>query len=653
MEDDSNLPSRLTPNQLKALAFEKAQGGTSFKDVKSRKDQGKIETLSRKLKADDKKINDIDTDVKEFTNKPIKQNKQAGTVLTIPPSEYKPGQYKQKPILNYINKLREKIFGSKRGTQEENELRKDLIKVGTQTVIVNKLLETNTETLHEVAKKDIELAKLLKRLGDSRNAELSKKVESGQEIFPEEAGEIVGHLEDVAYGLDNVGVALKLEIPDVIQTVQDLLNNNKLDIDTRRQYFADLAKVLSSEDVNIDPKLLEDIKNINIKATNFTEKELESLNSILDTLKATSTGEKIYGSIKDLKKQLGTIILNQEELHEFQEQEGAKKLTSKGLGAIPEQVKSGLLNSLFASLGLPGLGSLLGALGVDAVGLATKGIGAISSLPKFLKGVVGSGESTSLGGGFLSGAIESIQGILTKVAQTFTEVIAPVVVFASAISGAVTGIMETMDEWKNFFSGLWDLGKSFVGLISRLVGNLEDAVPILKPIIEGLKDFASFIFKLPVTLVKMIFEGFKNIFGWLGIGAGGLGDLFKSGAKFLDTIGVSGNTDITNTGDTIGMNMAIPTSNAAVSPLAYNMPVQTMGAVNPSIPSMDTSASATVSKLDNMSMVNQAKIADNSGKQITVPVIIPQDKKTNQPANRQHGVDDLSTAMMNNGLINQ
>jgi len=629
MDDESKLPSRLTPNQIEALALEKESGKrSSYQDIKSKKDKARIETQYRKLKKDDKKVDLIDKDLKDYTSRSVadlKEEPSEGTRIAAP-SSYKPGQYKQRPVLNYINKLREKVFGSRIGTKDENELRKDLIKVGTQTVIVNKLLEANTETLHEVAKKDIELAKLLKRLGDPRVPELAKKVESGQEVYPEEAREIVGHLEDVAIGLDSVGVALKLEMPDVIQTVQDLINNNKLDLDSRRKVFSDLIKVL--KDSKTDPKLLEEIRNTNIKSVNFTEKELDSLNAILDTLKATTIDEKIYGTIKELKQKLGSILLTQEDLNEFFEKEYAGKsakesLVGKGLGAIPDQAKSGIINSLFAALGLPGLGQLLSSLGIDVVGLATKGISALGSLGGFLGGA---GE-----GGVISGAIEGIESLLTKIPGIST-VISEIAVFGSAITGFVSGIMATMDEWKNFFSGIFEFGKSLINLGGRLISGLEEAIPILKPIIEGLKEFAKFIFELPVKLIKLIFEGFKNIGGWIGVGAGKLGDLFKAGASFLDTVA--------------------PAATAA-GPGGMAVPVPTtQGAVTPVTPAMDTSASTMATSLDHQERVNQAKMTDNTAKPMTVPVIVPQDKKGTQVSNRQHGVDDLSTALMNNGMIN-
>jgi hypothetical protein len=148
---------------------------------------------------------------------------------------------------------------------------------------------------------------------------------------------------------------------------------------------------------------------------------------------------------------------------------------------------------------------------------------------------------------------DSLMPIL-KVAQTaFTDVIAPVLVFGSAIYGAIQGVMETADEWGKFFQGIFDLGKAVGAVVLKFI----ESIPFLKYIKDTLVNVASGLYKVgkfllidgPMTIVKLIAEGWKKIFGWLGIGAGKLGESMTGLAKSLspDSFSMAPDTPMSNT----------------------------------------------------------------------------------------------------------
>ena len=125
---------------------------------------------------------------------------------------------------------------------------------------------------------------------------------------------------------------------------------------------------------------------------------------------------------------------------------------------------------------------------------------------------------------------------ILKVAQTaFTDVILPVMVFGSAIWGAIQGIMDTAGEWGKFFQGIFDLGKAVGAVVLKFL----ESVPLLKYMKDTLVAVAKGIYQVgkfllidgPMTIMKLIAEGWKNIFGWLGIGAGKLGESMTALAK--------------------------------------------------------------------------------------------------------------------------
>lgn len=148
---------------------------------------------------------------------------------------------------------------------------------------------------------------------------------------------------------------------------------------------------------------------------------------------------------------------------------------------------------------------------------------------------------------------DSLMPIL-KVAQTaFTDVIAPVLVFGSAIYGAIQGVIETADEWGKFFQGIFDLGKAVGAVVLKFI----ESIPFLKYIKDTLVSVASGLYKVgkfllidgPMTIVKLIAEGWKKIFGWLGIGAGKLGESMTGLAKSLspDSFSMAPETPMSNT----------------------------------------------------------------------------------------------------------
>jgi len=131
--------------------------------------------------------------------------------------------------------------------------------------------------------------------------------------------------------------------------------------------------------------------------------------------------------------------------------------------------------------------------------------------------------------------MDSILPIL-KIAQTaFTDIIAPVMIFGSAIWGAIQGVMETASEWGKFFQGIFDLGKAVGGVVLKFI----ESIPLLKfmkdtlvTIAKGLYNVGKFLLiDGPMTIMKLIAEGWKQIFGWLGIGAGKLGESMSALAK--------------------------------------------------------------------------------------------------------------------------
>jgi hypothetical protein len=119
--------------------------------------------------------------------------------------------------------------------------------------------------------------------------------------------------------------------------------------------------------------------------------------------------------------------------------------------------------------------------------------------------------------------------ILRTFGSVLLRVVAPIIVFGTALYGIVEGIMETADEWKKYFQGFWDLGKAIIGITTDLV----TSIPYIKQITDGLMTFAKFVGNLPIMLLKMIAGGWQKIAGWLGIAGGKQGEMMSDLAKLM------------------------------------------------------------------------------------------------------------------------
>ncbi len=130
---------------------------------------------------------------------------------------------------------------------------------------------------------------------------------------------------------------------------------------------------------------------------------------------------------------------------------------------------------------------------------------------------------------------ELIEPILAMGRVVLEEVVAPILVFGSAIYGAIEGIMDTLDDWKDFFKGIFDLGKAVSDVVINFVESskyLKMAKDAIVAVVSEIFRFAKFmVTEMPIVLMKLIAQGWAKIFGWLGIGAGSLGKEMSSIAK--------------------------------------------------------------------------------------------------------------------------
>jgi hypothetical protein len=169
--------------------------------------------------------------------------------------------------------------------------------------------------------------------------------------------------------------------------------------------------------------------------------------------------------------------------------------------------------------------------------------GFFGAIKSFLSGALGvllspfSGAikliTTSLGfvGSLFDILMSPIKSITARLGF-FGEVFLPLVVIGTALYGAFKGVMDTLGEWGTFFGGIFDMGKSLLGLTGRFL----ESIPWLDQLVTAIKDAAMFLVTLPAKILGLVMEGWKNIFGWLGVGAGDIGKKMSDWSKSMDKV---------------------------------------------------------------------------------------------------------------------
>jgi len=599
-------------------------------------------------------------------------------------------------VTKMVRQARQFLTGSKVASPIEEAIRKELIPFTSKAAITKKFIEQNLAALSDVAKTNQSVAEILKHIEDPKYQKsmdmIVSKLTKNEEIFPEEMKEMISYFENVAGGLENVGVELSYSLPNLIKNVQEVIGNNKLDLKTKREALNTLLKVLNEQ--KIQNSSIDALEKLSSDQLNFSEEQVNQITTLSTGLLSDKEvqDKKLFGTFSDLNKKVGAVLLNIKEWKEFAEKPSdtddtvKESLLSKGLGAVGTGVKQGLLDTAFAAIGLPGLGTLLGGLGVDplkGVGSIFKGLGGLFKGGSKVGGLAEGGEAFAAEGSTLLKTFGALGRGLSPIIELFSELIIPLVTLGSALYGAVNGIMNTLDEWKKFGSGILDFGKSLFNYFERLyhyvdalIENFAKANPVLGGLIHGLEAIVSTIIHLPEIIIKKVVEGFENIFGWLGIGAGKAGSVFSDWSKKLDsflpekktteagakaeqqvaateTTALPMSPEVASTPNVLSTLTGSDRLNAAnasqLNPQSANFLTPPIGKTTATPVELNTQSSALATNQYVEDRQAQQRSAERSSQPIVVQV--PPATPPPQPSVRKNQVDDFGVAIANLGLL--
>ncbi len=140
-------------------------------------------------------------------------------------------------------------------------------------------------------------------------------------------------------------------------------------------------------------------------------------------------------------------------------------------------------------------------------------------------------KEAGLAAGQLTAAAQGPMGRLLGIFGKMLGPIGAITVGLTAFWGAIEGIVETSEEWGKFFHGIGSL----VSALANVVTNFIFTNKVISTLANGIWDVGKFlIITIPSKLLSLIKEGWKNLFGWMGVGAGRIGEILESAAKEID-----------------------------------------------------------------------------------------------------------------------
>jgi hypothetical protein len=606
-------------------------------------------------------------------------------------------------LLNKASGARESMFGSKVATEDQKEIRKQFQKVAQQAVILQNIIQDNSSLLAEKAKQDKDVAALLKEVKENKElVNILEKVSNGQELYGGELMSAAEFMQRITKTLDKTGISLEMGLHDAIEALTKFTNNTELDVGARRQSFEDMQKLLGKMKIKTDS--VEKLLAIDSKRLNFTEQENADIASTLKGIRNEMEEGKIQdikmtGTVRELNNTLGSVVLTNSELKAFMEEKDAKgdsmlEKLKGGLGAQGKGIKGGLIGTLGAAMGVPGLDMLLGdaseliGLGQDAwkggkgllkggkaligkgAGLFGKGAGLLgkgADLAEGVSGVAGRGifgmgqKAMGAGAGML-GKMGGMGGLLKGGGKLLGKAALPLALAMAAfdfhggykdaanISGKDEKDVTTGDKIQAGVSGMLE-GLSF-GLVDAksIFKGIDDGIEffigpdgILTQMWEGLKGIGKKIgslFDLD-AITKSLMDGFDAVFGEKGFFGGAKGIIDKIvGFMEMTPIGmlIKGAMKI---GDWLvgsGKGDQIPVAAGGASSLPMNL---------------DTRSFGMMSSQEKEDRNMQRGIFENSGKSNTVVVQSPQSNNQQKGASRASRIDDLGLAVINSSMMDR
>jgi len=421
-------------------------------------------------------------------------------------------------FLSGFKNLTKKISGNKETTPEEKKIRNNLVKVGNQLTLTQKIILANTDTITELATDNAAVAELQEKMSSEQFQhfkELQAKLISGEEINAKEANKIVSFMEDVTAGLEDVGAVLEVPFNTVTSSIEELISNDKINQNDRRDMLKQLISVANNTEVGNDLNLqqleaLDELEKLNLDDINISGDQKDDIKKLVNQLGGDAASEaKMRGTLGELNTNMDSMVLTNQELNETldkptEDGESLKDMFTKGgLAEVGKTVKGGAIDFLLNQVGLGGLGleEMISMKGMKSIGGKVKNIpGMMKAIPGAIAG--GAGSVLAGGKGLLSGA-GKMAGKAGKVGAGLLRGAGGLAKFAGPLGLALTAGMSAYDFYEGFsdpskIAGLKEGEKASTGTkvqagAASALSGLSFGLIDPETIYEGMEDVQDFI----------------------------------------------------------------------------------------------------------------------------------------------------------------
>jgi len=449
--------------------------------------------------------------------------------------------------LNNSQSLRQRASGfigagNPHGGMDTSELTDQLSTTSTQLKFQRKLISQNTEALKSLANSNSEVSEAIKEnLNEETFSQLSNvadKIVAGQRVTAEQGEFFVNNIKEVTSALQNSGVEFEANLSDVVGSFKEMMNNEQASLETRNEALQSLVSGLDQQFADGEqPEVLQDLKSLSEKELEFSDRQTDRLNQLLDDLADNTTDVKLLGTLQRLENQFDMLVTTNQEIEralESQAGPGGEELGEKLQEGLEEAVDPGFFETMLGGGTL--LGGLLGrGRGAGAAaGTAARAAGAARG-GGLLGGLGGAARTLGRGAkiaGKASGVLALVMGAIDFV-QGFSNAAEIAGIedpddlklsdkiqagFASAISGLTFGLVDSQTVFEQI-----DRGINF--LFGEGDGLLPNSAEALQKILSA----------NPIGFVISNFDRLKEMFSKL---FGGEGSFTERLGTFAEDFGV-------------------------------------------------------------------------------------------------------------------
>ena len=287
------------------------------------------------------------------------------------------------PNLQFGKRTLRKISGKSDAQIEADEqVRRAMSLVASQSRLANKILKENEKQIKKSAEHNESVRNKLEKVveGQVKADEIGKKIQEGASVSKKQAKFFLEHQKRLSKMMEESEVQVAANFNDIADQYKELVSNEKVSEETRREMLEDFQQMLQNEDIQQQMssqqlKATERLLAIDTKTMQFNEDMKRDLNFLHNNLSDNTTDIKIKDTLSGIQKQNESILYDEDKLNDLLDKQTSsgqsvgKSFSDSGLG---KTLQGGVLD--FATMGLASSLGINDFSDISALGGMAKGL---------------------------------------------------------------------------------------------------------------------------------------------------------------------------------------------------------------------------------------------------------------------------------------